>query len=42
MNELEDLDVYSELADSLRDAIDELGDVELEVCLSGGYISAVQ
>jgi len=42
LNELEDLDVYSELADSLRDAIDELGDVELEVCLSGGYISAVQ
>ena len=41
MSALEELDVYGELADSLRDAINELGDVELDVCVSGGYVSAV-
>ena len=38
---LEDLDIYGQLADVLRDAVDELGDLELEVCLSGGYVSAL-
>lgn len=41
LSALEGLDIYGDLADGLRDAIDELGDVELEVCLSGGYVSAV-
>lgn len=41
LDQLEELDVYGDLADSLRDLIDELGDVELEVCLSGGYVSAL-
>lgn len=41
MDTLEELDPYSALADSLDDAIAEIGDLELEVCLSGGYVSAV-
>lgn len=41
LSALEELDVYGDLADALRDAIEELGDVELDVCLSGGYVSAV-
>lgn len=42
LDQLESADPYSELADGLRDIVDELGDVELEVCLSGGYVSAVE
>lgn len=42
LSSLEELDVYGELADGLRDVAGELGDVELEVCLSGGYVSAVR
>lgn len=41
MSALEEFDVYGELADGLRDIVSELGDVELEVCVSGGYVSAV-
>lgn len=41
MSDLDGLDVYGELTDSVRDVLDELGDVELDVCLSGGYVSAV-
>ena len=41
MSQMEDVDVYGEMADGVKDALDVLGDVELEVCLSGGYISAV-
>lgn len=41
MSVLKELDFYGELADNLHRAVDELGDVELEVCLSGGYVSAV-
>lgn len=42
LDELEGLDPYGELADGLRQLVAELGDVELEVCLSGGYVSAVR
>ena len=38
---LEELDYYSRLADAIHGALDEFGDLELEVCLSGGYLSAV-
>lgn len=38
---LEELDPYGALADDLKDAIGEAGDLELEVCLSGGYVSAL-
>ena len=38
---LEELDPYDALADDLKDAIDETGDLELEVCLSGGHVSAL-
>lgn len=38
---LEDMDPYGALADDLKDAIAEIGDLELEVCLSGGHVSAV-
>lgn len=41
LDALEDMDVYGELTDGLRDVIDALGDVELEVCLSDGYVSGV-
>lgn len=41
MDALEDMDPYGALADSFDDAIAEIGDLELEVCLSGGYVSAV-
>lgn len=41
MAEMKDVDIYGELADSIKDALDELGDVELDVYLSGGYVSAV-
>ena len=38
---LEDMDPYGALADSFDDAIAEIGDLELEICLSGGYVSAL-
>lgn len=41
MDALEELDPYGALADDLKDAIDETGDLELEVCLSGGHVSAL-
>lgn len=41
MSRMGDTDIYGEMADSLKDALDEIGDVELDVCLSGGYVSAV-
>lgn len=41
MDALEELDPYGELADDLKDAIAEIGDLELEVCLSGGHVSGV-
>lgn len=41
MYNMEDADVYGEMADSLKDALDEIGDVELDVFLSGGYVSAI-
>lgn len=41
MDALEELDPYGALADDLKDAIGEAGDLELEVCLSGGYVSAL-
>ena len=41
MDELNELDVYGAMADSLRDLIEVTGELELEVCLSGGYVSAV-
>lgn len=41
LEELEDLDPYGELAASLEELLDELGDVELTVYVGGGYVSAV-
>lgn len=41
MDELEELDVYGELADGLKELIGEVGDLELEVDLSGGCVAAV-
>ena len=41
MDALEELDPYGALADDLKDAIAETGDLELEVCLSGGHVSAL-
>lgn len=41
MDELEELDPYGVLADNFDDAIAEIGDLELEVCLSGGHVSGV-
>ena len=41
MDALEELDPYGALADDLKDAISEIGDLELEVCLSGGHVSAL-
>lgn len=41
MYEAEGTDIYGKLADSYKDALDEIGDLELDVYLSGGYISAV-
>lgn len=35
-------DVYSEMADTLKQAVKALGDLELEVYVSGGYVSAVE
>lgn len=41
MSALKAFDIYGELAGSLKDAADKIGDLELDVCLSGGYVSAV-
>lgn len=41
LGELEDLDPYGKLAESLGELLDELGDVELTVHVGGGYVSAV-
>lgn len=41
MDALEELDPYGELANDLKDAIAEIGDLELEVCLSSGHVSAL-
>lgn len=41
LSQLEDMDIYGELAEALKDAIGELGDLELDVCLYGGYVAAV-
>lgn len=42
LDDLESVDVYGELADGLREAVDEIGDLTLDVCLSNGYVSAVK
>lgn len=41
MDELAAMDVYGELGERLKDGLEELGDLELEVCLSDGRVSAV-
>lgn len=41
LSQLEDMDVYGELADDLKAALKRLGDLELSVCLYGGYVAAV-
>lgn len=41
LDELEEIDLYGELAGILHDALDDFGDLELDLCLSGGYVSAV-
>ena len=41
LSQLEDMDVYGELADDLKAALKRLGDLELNVCLYGGYVAAV-
>ena len=41
LSQLEDMDVYGELADDLKVALKRLGDLELSVCLYGGYVAAV-
>lgn len=42
MGELEALDPYGDLAESLGNLLDELGDVELTVYVGGGYVSAAR
>lgn len=41
LDEMEDLDPYGGLAQSLGELLDELGDVALTVHVGGGYVSAV-
>ena len=41
LSQLEDMDVYGELADDLKAALKRLEDLELNVCLYGGYVAAV-
>lgn len=41
LEELEEMDIYGEAADQLKEALKELGDLELEVCLYDGYVSAL-
>lgn len=38
---LKELDVYDELAEDLHEAVEEIGDMELDICLFNGYIAAV-
>lgn len=42
LDQLENVDPYGPLADGLREAVDELGDLTLNVFLSDGYVSAVE
>lgn len=42
MDEIGDLDLYSDLFDSLTRLVEELGDVKLTVCVGDGYVSAVR
>lgn len=42
LSEMGDTDVYGELASQLKQAVKTIGDVELEVYVSGGYVSAVE
>lgn len=42
LDSLESADPYGELADELDDFLEELGDVELDVCLFDGYVAAVR
>lgn len=42
MSEMADEDVYGELIDSMKQALDALGDVELDIYVSGGYVCAVE
>lgn len=42
LSELDDSDPYSELASQLKQAVKTIGDVELEVYVSGGCVSAVE
>lgn len=41
MSEMKSADPYGELADTLKRGVKELGDLELDVYVSGGYVSAV-
>lgn len=42
MDELEGMDVYGQLADNLRDLAARSGDLKLEICVGGGYVSSVR
>lgn len=42
LDQLESVDLYGELTDGLRQLADEIGDLTLNVFLSGGYVSSVQ
>lgn len=42
LSEADVSDVYSQMADTLKQAVKTLGDLELEVSVSGGYVSAVE
>ena len=42
LDQLEGVDPYGQLADGLREAVDEIGDLTLNVFLSDGYVSSVQ
>lgn len=41
LSELDEIDPYRTLSEAAKEAIAELGDLELELCLSDGYVSAV-
>lgn len=41
LDQLESVDPYAELADGLRQLVDEIGDLTLDVRLSDGYVSGV-
>lgn len=42
MSEMADEDVYGELIDDMKQALGVLGDVELDIYVSGGYVCAVE